>query len=232
VTNRTTYAALAIGILVVFGVAITIGLFTEAEAGSMADWVAAVATVAAFGAAILAARYAAGAFELESGRDAQFLAVQRRSQAALVAAWPDKFIPHWDHHPDGTSTIVEGITGGIAMLRNASDVPVTNVHVDFTVILAHADGLAGAETRYLGGEDLAVLPPSTEPREIRWSIAPTAVMIPGVPTLGDGQDYPDHGTYDPARLMVDITFRDATGVLWHRDHAGRLTEVLETQQIT
>lgn len=166
-TNRTTYAALAAEILVVVGTAIMIGLFTGAETGSMADWVAAMATLAAFGAAILAARYAAGAFALESGRDAQFLAAQRRSQAALVAAWPEKFIPHWEHHQDGTSTVVEGITGGVAMLRNASDVPVTNVHVDFTVILAYADGRADAETRYLGGEDLAVLTPSAEPREIQ-----------------------------------------------------------------
>jgi hypothetical protein len=114
------------------------------------------------------------------------------------------------------------------MLRNASDVPVANVHVDFTVILAKADGLADADSRYLGGVDLAVLPPSAEPREIRWlSDQPGAVMISGVPTLGDGQDYPDHGTYDPARLMVDITFRDASGILWHRDHGGGLSEVLE-----
>jgi len=100
-----------------------------------------------------------------------------------------------DVHPGGNGFAAferaraEGLAG-VAMLRNASDVPVTNVRVDFTVILAHADGLADAETRYLGGEDLAVLPPSTEPREVRWSIAPTAVMIPGVPTLGDGQDDP------------------------------------------
>jgi len=35
--------------------------------------------------------------------------------------------------------------------------------------------------------------------------------------------------------MVDVTFRDATGgarVLWHRDHAGQLSEVLENQQVT
>lgn len=232
-TNRTTYAALATGMIVGVGMVIVIGVATETEAGSMADWVAAMATVAAFGAAVLAARYAAGAFALETGRDAQFLATHRRSQAALVAAWPERFLPHWDHHPDGTSTVVEGISGGVAMLRNASDVPVTNVHVDFTVILTYADGIAETQTKYLGGEDMAILPPSAEPREIRWwSDAPTAVMIPGVPTLGDGQDYPDHGTYDPARLVVDITFRDASGILWHRDHSGRLSEVVEIQKVT
>lgn len=226
--KRTVYATPVTGMLAAVGVAIVIGLLSGAETGSMADWVAATATVAAFGAAVIAARYAAGAFHLESNREAHFLSAQRRSQAALVAVWSDRFLPNWEHNHDGTSTVVEGITGGVAMLRNASDVPVTNVHVDFTVILAYADGLADADTRYLGGEDLAVLPPSTEPREIRWSIASNAVMIPGVPTLGDGQDYyPDYGTYDPSRLVVDITFRDAAGVLWHRDRGGYLTEVLE-----
>lgn len=104
------------------------------------------------------------------------------------------------------------------------------MHVDFTVVLAYADGLAEADMRYLGGVDIAVLPPGTAPREIRWSIAPTSVMIPGVPTLGDWDDYPDNGEYDPARLIVDITFRDAAGVLWHRDRVGRLGEVVESLQ--
>jgi len=226
--KRTAYAMPLIGMLGAVGIAVAIGRVSGAATGSMADWVAATATVAAFGAAIIAARYAAGAFHLESSREAQLLSAQRRSQAALVAVWPDRFIPNWEHNHDGTSTVVEGITGGVAMLRNASDVPVTNGHVDFTVILAYADGLADADIRYLVGEDLAVLPPSADPREIRWSVASHAVMIPGVPTLGDGQDYPDCGTYDPSRLVVDdITFRDAAGVLWHRDRVGHLTEVLE-----
>lgn len=218
---------LAGGTFGVVAIAVVIGLIFGAETGSMADWVAATATVAAFSAAIIAARYAAGAFDLERDREEQFLRAQRTAQAALVAAWPDRFIPHWQQEHDGSTRAYEGISGAVAMLRNASDVPVTNVHVDFTADLAYADGIAEAETVYLGGEDLAILPPGTEPMEIRWSVAPNAVMIPGVPTLGDGNDYPDHGTYDPSRLIVDIAFRDATGVLWHRDRVGQLAEVLE-----
>lgn len=227
--KRTAYWTLAIGMLAVIGSAVVIGLLSGAETGSMADWVAATATVAAFGAAVIAARYAAGAFSLESNREGQLLSAQRRSQAALVAVWPESFVPNWEHNHDGTFTVIEGVTGGVAMLRNASDVPVTSVHVDFTAILAYADGLSGAKTKYLGGEDLAVLPPSAEPKAIRW-VAPDAVMIPGVPTLGDGQDYPDYGTYDPSRLIVEITFRDAAGVLWHRDRVGFLTEVIEGRE--
>jgi hypothetical protein len=71
--NRATYALLTAGLLAVVGIAVTVGLLTGAETGSMADWVAAVATVAAFGAATLAARFAASAFALESDRDSQSL---------------------------------------------------------------------------------------------------------------------------------------------------------------
>ena len=145
----------------------------------------------------------------------------------MVAAWPDRFVPNWQPEHDGSVTAYEGISGAVAMLRNASDVPVTNVHVEFTVILAYADGLAEAETLYLGGADLAVLPPGTDPKEIQWSAPSDVVMIPGVPTLGDGTDYPDFGTYDPSRLVVTITFRDASGILWRRDRLGRLGDVLE-----
>lgn len=232
VKNWTTYATVAATILAVVAIAVVIGLISDAETGSMADWVAATATVAALGAAVIAARYAAGAYHLESAREGQLLRAQRSAQAALIAAWPDRFLPHWEHNHDGTSTTIEGITGAVAMLRNASDVPVTNVHVDFTVVLAYAeDELAQANLRYLGGADVAVVPPGPEPLEIRWATEASAVMIPGVPTLGAGDDYPDHGTYDPGRLLVDIVFRDAAGVLWRRDHVGQLDEVLESSLV-
>ncbi|HEY4267282.1 MAG TPA: hypothetical protein VGM94_03725, partial [Galbitalea sp.] len=182
-TNKTRYATLAGMVLCVFAVAITIGLFLGADAGSIPDWVAAIATVAAFGAAIVAARYAAGAFNLERDREGELLRAKRTAQASLVAAWPDRFIPNWQQQQSGPDIAYEGISGAVAMLRNASDVPVTNVHVDFTVVLNFADGTKAAELSYLGGEDLAVLPPGSEPREIKW-FAPSPVMIPGVPTLG------------------------------------------------
>ena len=220
---------LAGGILGVVAIAVVVGLISGADTGSMADWVAAIATVAAFGAAILAARYAAGAFRLESDREGQLLRAQQTAQAALVAVWPDRFVTSWLPEHDGVDT-ADGIAGAVAMLRNASDVPVTNVHVDFRVLLADAEGLAEANSTYLGGEDLAVLPPSTEPREIKWFLGLDPVMIPEVPMLDDGGDGPPSGTYDSSRLVVDITFRDAAGVLWHRDSGGQLAEVTESRQ--
>lgn len=226
-TNRTALAATTAGALGVVGLAVVIGLLLGAETGSMADWIAAIATVAAFGAAGLAAWHAARAFNLERERDVQSVRSQRTAQAALVAAWPDRFLGNWEQQHDGTSLSIPGIRGAVAMLRNASDIPVTEVHVDFTAVLSFADATASATMKYLGGTDLAVLPPASAPIEIRWVVNEEAVMIPGVPTVGPGDDYPDYGTYDPARLLVTITFRDATGVRWHRDQTGLLSDVLE-----
>jgi hypothetical protein len=231
VKDRTALAATLGGTAGVMTVVIGSGLIVGAEAGSMADWVAAVATVAAFCAAVIAARYAAGAFSLESAREAQILQAQRTAQAALVAAWPDRFLPNWEQQHNSPDLRVPGIRGAVAMLRNASDVPVTGIHVDFSVVHAFADAIAVADIRYLGGLDLAVLPPGPDPKELRWA-ADGVVMVPGVPTMGDGDDYPDFGTYDPGRLLVTITFRDAAGVLWHRDRAGHLSEVLEAPDTT
>lgn len=200
--------------------------------GSIADWVAAIATVAAFGAAVIAARYAAGAFNLERAREELRIRAEQTAQAAQVAVWPHEFLPNWQQEPDGSSFVREGIAGAVAMVRNASDIPVTNIHIDFRVVHAHADGIAEADIRYLGGVDLAVLPPGQEPSEVRWLAESGAVMIPGVPTLGDGMDYPNHGTYDPSRLVVDVTFRDAAGVLWQRDRIGRLLAVLESPGVS
>jgi hypothetical protein len=231
VSDRTALVATLGGTAGVMAVVICSGLIFGAEAGSMADWVAAVATVAAFCAAVLAARYAAGAFSLERGREAQILQGRRTAQAALVAAWPDRFVPNWEQQHSGPDLRVPGIRGAVAMLRNASDVPVTGIHVDFDVVNAYADAIAPADIRHLGGVDLAVLPPGQELKELRW-VADDVLMVPGVPTLGDESDYPDFGVYDPGRLLVTITFRDAAGVLWHRDPAGHLSEVVEAIDTT
>ena len=226
--NRDFYVMLVGGVLAIVAIAVVVGLFTDADDGSTADWMAAIATVAALVAAVVAARYAAGAFDLERSRDEQVFLERKTAQAALVAAWPERFIPNQDQEHDGSMTVVEGIVGAIAMLRNASNVPVTDVHLDFTVVLERADGHSDAQFRHLGGVDIAVLPPTSETVEARWVSTSGAVMIPGVPTSGDGLDYPHYGTYDPSHLIVDIAFRDAAGVRWHRDRVGRLGEVLES----
>lgn len=86
--NRSFYLTVVGGVLVIVATAVAVGLFTDADNGSMADWMTAIATVAALVAAVVAARYAAGAFDLERGRDEQLFLERRTAQAALVAARP------------------------------------------------------------------------------------------------------------------------------------------------
>lgn len=100
-------------------------------------WLEAVATVAAFSAAIVAAFYAARAFVLEFQREARFEESLRKSQAALVAAWFG--VHEFDNDPVGGTTPLAGALlaafgksyelDGV-YLRNASDLPVGGVSVE------------------------------------------------------------------------------------------------------
>lgn len=199
-----------------------------APSGSIPDWIEAIATVAAFIAAVFAARYAAGAFALERHRESQRLDAERRAQASLVAAWPARFIQYMEEQQSGPPKGLDTIAGAEALLRNASDLPVTNVHVDFWVVHAYADEHGPADIRHLGGQTVAVLPPATEPHRVLWSTEGRQHFVEGVPTVGDPRDHhPDQPPHDPARLILDLTFRDSAGVLWRRDQLGRLQEVLE-----
>jgi hypothetical protein len=204
-----------------------------APSGSIPDWIEAIATVAAFAAAVFAARYAAGAFVLERERESQRLDAERRAQASLVAAWPARFIQYMDEQQADLPKGLDTIAGAEVLLRNASDLPVTNVHVDFWAVHAYADEHGPADIRRLGGQTLAVLPPATEPHRVLWSTEGRQHFLPGVPTVGDPRDFwPSEPPHDPARLILDLTFRDSSGVLWRRDRVGRLQEVLKDRSTT
>lgn len=108
--------------LIVFAVAVTIGWLSGAETGSMADWVAAIATFAGFVAAVVAGRYAYKALLVEQARDRRRDQDDRerqdrelRAQAELVAVWfegprANAVHPGWRHprqavpHPEGLRT--------------------------------------------------------------------------------------------------------------------------------
>lgn len=225
-------ASLALAVLAGSLVVGIIANLAGAPSGSIPEWIEATATVAAFAAAVFAARYAAGAFALERERESQRLDAERRAQASLVAAWPARFIQYMEEQHDGTWEGLDTIAGAEALLRNASDLPVTNVHVDFWVVHAYADDHSPEDIRRLGGQDLAALPPSTEPEPIRWSTEGRQHFLPGVPTVGDAHGYwPDQPPHDPARLILKIRFRDSSGVMWRRDRVGRLEEVPEGQRV-
>jgi hypothetical protein len=91
---------------------IAAGIAFDTKSGSIADWVAAIATGGALIAAIYAGQQAAQIVNVERRRDDQLEANQRRAQAEQIAAWGS-----------GISTY----------LTNASELPVYDVQLNFTI---------------------------------------------------------------------------------------------------
>ncbi|WP_193613148.1 hypothetical protein [Nocardioides lijunqiniae] len=117
--------------LVVFSIAVTIGLVTGAETGSVADWVAAIGTLAAFIAAIIAARYAANVVQIERRRDRLRDEALESAQAEMVAVWGEiqqdfaESERHW----------LAGVSSARMVIWNTSQLPIYNVDISSTVRL-------------------------------------------------------------------------------------------------
>ena len=200
--------ALAVALVCAVGVAGVLGLaalgwrWADDPRGNYASWLAAIATVAAFLAAIIAAFYAAGAFRLESERENRWLEEQRRAQASLVAAWIGSaelpivggggFSPYAEAAMRASNT-AEGV-----YLRNASDVPVTQLQ--YRLFL----GFQPCGTRWYG-----TFPPAADPIFVPFRDADTTLANDGSQVIG--------GEYE-----VGISFRDAAGYIWYRAPNGRL----------
>jgi hypothetical protein len=80
-------------------------------------WLEAVATMAAFVAAVTAVFFAASAFRIESKRELRWLSGQATAQAGLVAAW------------HGTKEMAGQTLEGV-WLRNASELPVMSIRTE------------------------------------------------------------------------------------------------------
>lgn len=194
------------GACVVFAASMVIGLAVGADPGSFADWLAAVSTLAAFGAAVVAARYAAGAFDLESVREQRWVDNERSSQARQVAAWagvkevenrasgsvPGVFDKLFESGILPRTSTLEGV-----YLRNASDLPVTQV----SIRLFLADEPAGRMR-------LGVIPPAGVPLFVR---TPNEMKVPANPEVLD---------IDGAEPTVGLAFVDAAGRQWCREPDG------------
>ena len=212
--NPIALAALA-GVLL-FAVGVTAGIVAGAGAGTYPDWVAATATIAAFSAAVVAARYAYGALKVEELREDRWLSTQRQAQASLVAAWPGALHVHYAGVDADGLSVAQGYDGLDVKLRKASDVPVTAVRVDAALVTA-------AKSDYpirldLGNREVAkVLEPADEPVTKRLTA-----------------DAPiDPASYAPGNVELEcwaeitIYFRDASGRQWERLPDGRLLLIAE-----
>lgn len=186
--------------LLVMGPATAVALALDLEEGSIAEWVSALATIAAVIAAVYAGRAAKAALGIELNREGDRLERERQDQASKVAAW----IGSIRTDPVTRETRSWGqpfaVTKHGAKLRNASDVPVTDVVLRYVV----ADGMC-PESIY------GVLPPADQPvfaevedSQNEWWDVSEAIAMGG--------------------LGVEITFRDARGQAWTRMVDGRLVD--------
>jgi hypothetical protein len=190
--------------LLILGPAISIGIATDARWGSIAEWVAALATVAAFFAAIVAARFAARALKIEQGREADRLDGAIKAQASLVSAWIEV---GYEVRADGSRAAAESVT---CFLRNASELPVHDIKV-IGLLDRRTKEVSSRET--FRGVELSILPPSKEP------IAKDL----GGPHSGGLVSFVDSAAR-AARIAPRCTleFTDSSGRRWVRYPSGEL----------
>lgn len=182
--------------------AFLLNLFDQ-EWSTFPAWWEATSTAAALAAATVAVLYSSITLDRERERE-------REWQAARVAAWPGEI--KWGtkkvgglDEPDWSQ-----IHGLHAVVRNASDLPVTEVLVSFRLALVSV-GQRGAATvdssATLGTERLAVLPPSNDPIVVHLSDVHRDSPI----------DVDDLDEAARTELLVDLEFRDSAGRQWRRE---------------
>lgn len=201
--------------LLVLVVALAIGWTTGAKTGAMADWVAGVSAFATFIAAVIAGRYAYKALLVEQVRDQRRDEDDRnrerretRRQAEKIAAWGG---PVSASKTNGTydSPHVS------IKIRNASDLPITDVALRFTLRIVLAGGTNwDAHFEEVGSHREILVPPDADPV----SVKPTPALILKLHSVMN--QHMDRDFY----LLVDLSFADAAGRLWARDATGTLRE--------
>jgi hypothetical protein len=205
-------SALCVGMLL-----LGLGLWRTARglgegAATDADWLAAIATLAAFLAAMVAGWFAARAYEIELRRERDRISDTRRAQASLVVVWYDvRLDPMRSVRPEPKPPTPWSMFG--VWIRNASELPVFDasiqVEVDGTVL--GQTSISGEGTGRVG-----VVPPTREPvfrglgEEITAKLEALRPLSQGSPIA------------DPPVPNITLRFTDAAGLLWVRKPSGRL----------
>lgn len=205
-------AVVSIGLLI-FLVAVAGWKWAGSDKLDLAQWLPAVTGVATLMAAIVAAVYANSAFKLEAAREDRWTETQRTAQASRVAVWigtAEKPAPF-----DRTRTAY-----GFS-IRNASDVPVTQVYVRL-YRAEHGAGLL----------QVGVLPPGSEATWIefpensmsfRTSYAERHPSKTHPPRYLQFRSLWEDGLdVQGGHELAEISFMDSAGRAWHRDHRGAL----------
>jgi hypothetical protein len=181
------------------------------DGGRFPDWLEAVSTLAAVLAAMYAGLYAANAWKLEIERETRWIQQQQREQASLIAGWPGELRRNVIGQDAMGGPQYDGYAGVDINLRNASDVPVTRVRADVTLVI---DVKSSAPVRIpFGAREVArLLEPATHP----------------VSMHVDADTPVDPSMYRPGGVEIDcwceiaLSFRDASGRDWKRLADGQL----------
>jgi hypothetical protein len=182
--------------------------------GDVPTWLLALTTLAALGAASVAAVVAYAVLRIEGDREvraaqerAERRETDRRAQAARVAAWYGS----WQTVIYASGKPIPGagdVLASGAVIGNTSGLPVYDVLVWFYMPTGPERGLSPQDARGVGAERRDVVPPGE-----------THVYVPqlfkDLESAGSGGAQP--------RWLVAIEFTDAAGVRWRRDRLSRLS---------
>jgi hypothetical protein len=191
---------------------LTVGGFSVAGAewsdSSLTAWIEALATCAAFLAAVVAARYAAAVFAIEDARDQRRLDAELREQAEKVAAWLVVGTQTWGQTV-ATSTVE-------LVVRNASDLPV----YEFDVQLEVAMEVLGESQVHADHRIFPTVPPGSP--AITEKRADAKLLLPETYTAASSEEKRQIMADSADETRVRVTFRDAGNRWWKRNADGTL----------
>lgn len=200
--RKTIVLLIVSGVLIVGGLSLAGAAWSES---SLTEWIEAVATCAAFIAAVVAARYAAAVFAIEDERDERRLKAEERAQAEQVAAWIDNRSERF------TSDRLEAKC--VLYVRNASTLPVYECEFEVIGILTGGSGRKELANDWLDRVAPTTIAPLGEPH-----------VFHNVTLQFDLTGFERRGMDRETMIDVDVamTFRDTGNRWWHRRADGVL----------
>lgn len=169
-------------------------------ADTIANWITAIATALALGAAVWAGFTARKLYAIEQRRDRDRDLAEERRQAELVASWVS-----WTDQPRVALRLPDGRTSRANLaVQNGSAVPV------YDVAVTYSEG-GGA----LGIQRFHVLSPTGSTAHYREIKSTGVAELVAQPRAAD----------DRLDIRVAISFTDARGTRWTREASGQLSKV-------
>lgn len=196
-----------VGGLMFVGVAITIQAVFHLKAGSAAEWVSALATVAALAAAVYAGQAAWRQLRIQQRALFEQAHDKETGQARLVAGW----VSTVHVARNSTTNQIIGMSGLDVALRNASELPVYELS---GWVQDRETGGSAAKAPF----SIQVLEPAATPAKETISMPPGTLF--DLTALGDLEEHKL-----PSAFEVEFDFRDSAGKWWHRTGTGGLSAV-------